>query len=233
MTTNETFASGLTVKTLLGRPLNDVEVKYAPEILYVSGTLKIPLPKPRVSIVGSRKASPNGLSHARSIAKILASKEVVIVSGLAEGIDTTAHLAAIEADSKTIAVLGTPLNKTFPAKNFTLQQEIMRHHLAISQFEIGEIVRPNNFVIRNRTMALISDATVIVEASDNSGSFHQGWEALRLGRPLFIWKSLLNRDDLPRVQKMLSYGAIELFDAEDILEFLPSSLEVEVPNALA
>ena len=109
----------------------------------------------------------------------------------------------------------------------------MRHHLAISEFEIGEIVRPNNFVIRNRTMALISDATVIVEASDNSGSFHQGWEALRLGRPLFIWKSLLNRDDLPRVQKMLSYGAIELFDAEDILEFLPSSLEVEVPNALA
>ena len=233
MTTNETFASGLTVKTLLGRPLNDVEVKNAPEILYVSGILKIPLPKPRVSIVGFRKASPNGLSDARSIAKILASKEVVIVSGLAEGIDTTAHLAAIEAGSKTIAVLGTPLNKTFPAKNSSLQQEIMRHHLAISQFEMGEPVRPNNFVTRNRTMALISDATIIVEASDNSGSLHQGWEALRLGRPLFIWKSLLNRDDLPRVHKMFSYGAIELFDAEDILEFLPSSLEVEVPNALA
>jgi DNA processing protein len=133
----------LTVEDLLGWPLNDVEQKFAPGTLYVKGSLKIPLPKPRVSIVGSRKASQNGLLDAKLIAGILASKEVVIVSGLAEGIDTSAHLAAIGAASKTIAVLGTPLNKTFPAKNFNLQQEIMRDHLAISQFKIGESIRPN------------------------------------------------------------------------------------------
>jgi DNA processing protein len=92
----------LTVEDLLGWPLNDVEQKFAPGTLYVKGSLKIPLPKPRVSIVGSRKASQNGLLDAKLIAGILASKEVVIVSGLAEGIDTSAHLAAIGAASKLL-----------------------------------------------------------------------------------------------------------------------------------
>lgn len=230
MTTSEAFASSVTVNTLLGRSLNDVEQKYAPGILYIRGTLKIPLPKPRVSIVESRKASPNGLLDARSIAEVLAAKEVIIVSGLAEGIDTSAHLATMEAGSKTITVLGTPLNKTFPAKNLNLQQEIMRDHLAISQFQIGHPTRPKDFVIRNRTMALISDATIIVEATNQSGSLHQGWEALRLGRPLFIWKSIMNKHDLVWPEKMLRYGAIELSDPEDVLESLPSSSEL--PNLL-
>jgi len=231
MATSEALASGLTVEKLLGRPLNDVELKYAPPILYVKGTLKIPLPKPRVSIVGSRKASAKGLSDASSIAKVLAAKEVVIVSGLAEGIDTAAHASAMEAGNKTVAVLGTPLNKSFPAKNFKLQQEIMRNHLAISQFETGYPTRPKDFVIRNRTMALISDATIIVEATDQSGSLHQGWEALRLGRPLFIWKSILENSDLIRPKEMLRYGAVELSDPEDVFESLPSSFEL--PNLLA
>lgn len=231
MTARETSVSGVTIKTLLGRPLNDVEQKFAPGILYIKGTLKIPLPKPRVSIVGSRKASPDGLSDAGFVAKILAAKDVVIVSGLAEGIDTSAHLAAIEIGGKTIAVLGTPLNKTYPQKNFGLQQEIMQYHLAISQFQIGKPTRPKDFVMRNRTMALISDATVIIEASNQSGSLHQGWEALRLGRPLFIWKSILKNNDLIWPEKMLSYGAMELSEPTDILESLPSSFEM--PNLLA
>lgn len=230
-TSGDTTIRGLTVKTLLGRPLNDVEEKFAPETLYVKGTMETPLPSPRVSIVGSRKASPSGLSNAKLISKTLAEKEVVIVSGLAEGIDASAHMAAIEIGGKTIAVLGTPLNKTFPAKNFNLQQEIMRDHLAISQFQFGHATKPKDFVLRNRTMALISDATIIVEASNKSGSLHQGWEALRLGRPLFIWKSILDTPRLDWPERMLRYGAIELSDPTDVLEFLPSSLEM--PNLFA
>lgn len=226
MTGRETFVSGVTVKDLLGRPLNDVEQKFAPEMLYIKGTLKIPLPKPRVSIVGSRKASPDGLSDAGFVAKILAAKDVVIVSGLAEGIDTSAHVGAMEAGGKTIAVLGTPLNKTYPKKNFGIQQEIMKNHLAISQFQIGHLTKPKDFVIRNRTMALISDATIIAEASDSSGSLHQAWEALRLGRPLFIWKSILEKSDLIRPKEMLRYGAMELSDPSDVLESIPSSFEM-------
>jgi len=216
----------ITVEGLLGRPLNDVEKKFSPTNLYVKGSIQIPLPRPRVSIVGSRKASPEGLRDSATIAKKLVKKEVVIVSGLAEGIDTAAHEATIATGGRTIAVLGTPLNKTYPLKNFKLQQEIMYNHLAISQFPIGYVTQPKDFVVRNRTMALISDATIIVEAQDTSGSLHQGWESLRLGRSLYIWKSIMNNNQVTWPQKMLQYGAMELSDPIDILESLPSSLGI-------
>ncbi|HET7336779.1 MAG TPA: DNA-processing protein DprA, partial [Candidatus Nitrosotalea sp.] len=121
---------------------------------------------------------------------------------------------------------GTPLNKVYPHKNFELQQELMDNHLVISQFSIGHPITPKDFVIRNRTMALISDATIIVEAGDTSGSLHQGWEALRLGRPLFIWKSIFNNTQLTWPEKMLQYGAMELSDPTDMFEILPSHLEI-------
>ncbi|AFU58647.1 putative SMF family protein [Candidatus Nitrososphaera gargensis Ga9.2] len=216
----------LTVEELLGRPLNDIEKKYAPKILYVKGSMRIPLPRPRVSIVGSRKASEEGLHAANRIASTLVKDGVVIVSGLAEGIDTSAHQAALESHGRTIAVIGTPLNKVFPAKNYQLQQEIMNNHLVISQFPIGHPTRPKDFVLRNRTMALISDATIIVEAGEFSGSLHQGWEALRLGRSLFIWKSILENKKLTWPRKMMQYGAMELSNPEDVLEVLPSDLQM-------
>lgn len=216
----------MSVKTLLGRALNDVETKFAPKILYVKGSMEIPLPRPRVSIIGSRKASSNGLEATQTITGTLVEKKTLIVSGLAEGIDTSAHQTAIAIGGKTIAVLGTPLNKVYPRKNFQLQQEIMRNHLAISQYPIGHPTTPKDFVLRNRTMALISDATIIVEAGDTSGSLHQGWEALRLGRPLFIWKSVLTNTQLSWPKKMLQYGAMELSDPIDMFEVLPSHLKM-------
>ena len=163
----------ITVEGLLGRSLNDVEKKISPT-MYVKGSIQIPLPRPRVSIVGFRKASPEGLRDSATIAKKLVKKEVVIVSGLAEGIDTAAHEATIATGGRTIAVLGTPMNKTYLLKNFKHQQEIMYNHLAISEFPIGYVTQPKDFVVLNRTMALISDATIIVEAQDTSGSLHQG-----------------------------------------------------------
>jgi len=213
--------STYTLEELLG-PLNDVEKKYAPKKLYGVGDLPIPLPSPRSAIIGSRKASPEGLKAAGDIARTLVRRGVVVVSGLAKGIDTSAHKTAIEEGGHTIAVLGTPLDSVYPKENFQLQDVIMRHHLAISQFPIGHPTLPRNFVIRNRTMALISDASIIVEAGDSSGSLHQGWEALRLGRPLFIWKSIMNETSLSWPKKMLEYGAMELTDPEEVLDFLPS-----------
>lgn len=222
----DTEYSSISVENLLGRPLNDIETKYAPKELYFKGSLKIPLPRPRVSIIGSRKASMNGLEDAQIITKTLLEKQTVIVSGLAEGIDTSAHETAIRSGGKTIAVLGTPLNKVYPKKNSMLQQEIMSKHLAISQFPVGHPTTPKDFVLRNRTMALISDATIIVEAGNTSGSLHQGWEAIRLGRPLFIWKAVLKNTQLSWPEEMFQYGAIELSDPMDLFEFLPSNLEM-------
>ncbi len=218
----ETQIRTLAPLDLLG-PLNDVERKYAPSTLFSVGPMEIPLPRPRVAIIGSRKASAKGLSAAAHIASVLSKRGVVVVSGLAEGIDTKAHETAIEEGGRTIAVLGTPLNCVYPKKNSQLQQEIMTNHLVISQFPIGYPIQPKNFVMRNRTMALISNASIIVEAGETSGSLHQGWEALRLGRPLFIWKSIVADSSLNWPKKMVRFGAQVLTDPKNVLEVLPSS----------
>jgi DNA processing protein len=179
-TLNGLRISAYSPEQLLG-PLNDVEKKYAPKKLYAVGDMPIPLPSPRSAIIGSREASQEGLKAARDIARTLVGNGVVVVSGLARGIDTSAHKAAIEEGGQTIAVLGTPLDQVYPKENYQLQDVIMRHHLAVSQFPVGHPTQPGNFVIRNRTMALISDASIIVEAGDSSGSLHQGWRLLGSG----------------------------------------------------
>ncbi len=218
--------SSINAVKLLGRTLNDIESKADPGTLFVQGSLKIPLPCPKVSIIGSRKASPEGITNTQKIAKILIENQVIIVSGLAEGIDTAAHVTALNMNGKTIAVIGTPLNKAYPKINYDLQQELMKRHLVVSQFPIGYPVTGKNFVIRNRTMALISDASVIVEAGETSGSKHQGWETLRMGRPLFIWESVVNDKELDWPTEMIEHGAVELSNPFDILEVLPTRFEV-------
>jgi len=215
----------LTPEKLLG-PLNDVERKYAPPEIFATGPIEIPLPRPRVAIVGSRKASATGLEVATGIAKTLSRRGVIIVSGLAEGIDTAAHEATIEEKGRTIGVVGTALDQSYPKENSKLQHEMMTNHLVISQFPIGYPTRPENFVMRNRTMALVANASIIVEAGETSGSLHQGWEALRLGRPLFIWKSILNNPSLSWPKKMMGYGALGLDDPEQVVDALPSSKRI-------
>ena len=205
----------MTPSELLGRPLNDVERKYAPKVVYVSGRIRIPLPGPRVAVIGTRNPSHEGIYAAAAITRKLVERGVIVVSGLAKGIDTIAHKTAINAGGKTIAVLGTPLNKFYPAENRPLQELIMREHMAISQYPIGHKTKRKDFVFRNRTMALISDASIIVEAGKTSGVVSQGWETLRLGRPLFLWKLLLNKN-LGWPEKMIKYGAIILNDLDEL-----------------
>jgi DNA processing protein len=207
---------------LLGRPLNEIEQKFAPSKLFLSIGRSVPLAGPRVAIVGSRKASSQGIHLTQEMASFLARRSVVIVSGLAEGVDTAAHEGAIRQGGLTVAVLGTPLDKFYPAKNGGLQKTIMRDHWAITQFPVGHPIEPKNFVIRNRTMALISDASIIVEAGETSGSLHQGWEALRLGRPLFISKQITDNASLRWPKKMMDYGAVELTEYEEVIDVLPS-----------
>lgn len=207
---------------LLG-PLNEVERKNAPKKLYAAGDVALLRNGPRVSVVGSRRASEEGIRRTRVLVKALVERHAVVVSGLAEGVDTAAHTATIELGGKTVAVLGTPLNETFPAKNRLLQAEIIAHHLAVSQFAIGYPGGKRNFPIRNRTMALLSDATVIVEAGETSGTLHQGWEALRLGRLLFFLESIAEDPNLSWPTKMIGYGAQVLTrdNLETVLENLP------------
>ena len=126
--------------------------------------------KHALAVIGARKASELGRRRARQFARQLAENGVVVVSGLADGIDTEALEAAIDAGGKVVGVIGTPLSKAYPAKNAELQEAIYRDHLLISQFPSGARVFPSNFPARNRTMAALSDASVVIEASDTSGT---------------------------------------------------------------
>lgn len=216
---SEVACSSVTPEQLLG-PLNEHERKHAPERLFIAGDLSL-AKRPRVSIVGSRQASEAGLRRTARLARELVARQVVVVSGLAAGIDRRAHEVAIAEGGSTIAVLGTPLDEASPKAHESLQLEIMTQHLAISQFPSGHQVDRSTFPQRNRTMALASDATIIVEAGSSSGTQHQGWEALRLGRPLFLLRSLVEEHAPDWADKMLDYGAIVLTETEQVLDCIP------------
>lgn len=217
-----------TVRTvdLLG-PLTAYELKHAPETLYLAGDARLLTEGRRIAVVGSRKATREGVARARAFTQALVRHGYVVVSGLAEGIDTVAHETAIAEGGKTIAVLGTPLDQAYPTKNAPLLQRIKAGHLAVSQFPEGYPYRKENFPQRNRTMALISDATVIVEATEKSGTRHQGWEALRLGRLVFLMQNVADDCDLTWPKEMIRYGAQVL-----TRESMPEILE-DIPNFTA
>ncbi|MEM4329239.1 MAG: DNA-processing protein DprA [Candidatus Caldarchaeum sp.] len=211
----------LSVEALLGRPLNSYERRFAPPKLFVAGKIPIPLKVQRVAVVGTRQPTRQAVEFTEEFVRKLVEKHVAVVSGLARGVDTTAHKTAIKHGGKTIAVLGTPLNRFYPPENRELQLTIMQEHLAISQFPPNHVTGRPDFILRNRTMALISDASIIVEASQTSGALSQGWEAIRLGRPLYIAPFVLEQKlDWPK--KMMEYGAKIFENIDDIIDLLPS-----------
>src|SRR5690606_8512690 len=159
-------------------------------VLYVAGKLDL-LTRPAVAIVGSRKASPEAQQRTRRMAKALVEHGVVVMSGLAEGIDKAAHSAALECGGDTIAVIGTPLDKAYPAAHGALQEQVYREHLLVSPFPSGTRTYPSHFPERNKVMARLSAATVIIEATDTSGTLHQAAECERAGHPLFIARSVV------------------------------------------
>jgi DNA processing protein len=213
--------------------LNEVERKNAPRHLYLAGDTSLLRQGPRVSVVGSRRASDDGLKRTRSLVRALVQRQMIVVSGLAEGVDTAAHETTLAEGGRTIAVIGTPLDDCFPTRNRALQERIVREGLVVSQFPLGAPTEKKNFPIRNRTMALLTDATVIVEAGESSGTLHQGWEALRLGRLLFLMQSVVDDTTLSWPAEMIRYGA-QVLSRENldlILDEMPSLTQVE-PVAL-
>jgi DNA protecting protein DprA len=170
--------------------------------VFYAGELDL-LDAPTVSIVGTREVSDAGWKRASQLARELAKSGMTIVSGLAKGVDTAALTSAIANGGRVAAVIGTPLDKAYPAENAELQQQIYAHHLLMTPFKEGDRVFRSNFPVRNRVMAAISDATVIIEASDTSGTLHQAAECVRLGRWLFIAKSVVDDSSLTWPAKFL------------------------------
>ncbi len=129
------------------------------------------------------------------------------MSGLALGIDTVAHATAIASGGRTIAVLGTCLGRYAVHRNRGLQDRIGQDHLLVSQFPPGGRNHKSNFPRRNKTMALLSDATLIVEAEEASGTRYQGWEAIKLGRPVLFPQPFLATSSASWPREMERYGA--------------------------
>lgn len=177
--------------------------------------------RPCVSVIGTRKVSEDGARRARKVARDLVQHGIVVISGLAEGVDTEAMTSAIASGGRVIGVIGTPLDKAYPASNAELQETVYRDHLLISQFAIGERTWPANFPRRNRLMAVLSNATVIVEASDTSGTLHQAYECQRLKRWLFIMKSVAEDPNLKWTKSFLGQPKTAVLErVEDILSAL-------------
>lgn len=182
-------AKSIELEPLILRTGRTIQEKVPAEEVHYAGDIDL-LRNKAVSIVGTREVSEEGARRAARLARELTSAGVVVVSGLAKGVDTAALSSALDVGGRTAAVIGTPLQKAYPIENAGLQMEIAERHLLLSPFAEGEAVFRGNFPKRNKVMALLSDATVIVEASDTSGTLHQAAECVKQGRWLFILKSV-------------------------------------------
>lgn len=204
------------------KKLNDSE-RPTP-ILYYRGDIGL-IESKSVSVVGSRKASRDGLSRAFKIARELIQHNVTIVTGLAKGIDTAATEAAIEFHGRTIGVIGTPITEYYPKENRDIQDYVAREHLLISQVPFYKhSIQPFRtkryyFPERNELMAAVSDATIIVEASDTSGTLTQARACIHQKRPLFIMRSCLENKSITWPKKYIDKEGVFILDSvEQVLE---------------
>ena len=155
-----------------------------PPVLFHRGTLVSD--DVAMSVVGSRNASPRGITAARAIAAALVELGVSVVSGLAKGIDTAAHTAALEAGGRAVAVVGTGITRYYPAENRALQDRIAAEGLLLSQFWPDAGPTKHGFPMRNTVMSGYGQATIVVEAGEHSGARIQARRAIAHGRPVIL-----------------------------------------------
>ena len=186
-----------------------------PPALWYRGALDS-LDRPAVALVGSRAASPAALETAARLAEDLASRGLVVVSGLARGVDSAAHRGALAA-GQTIAVLGSGLDRVYPAEHGGLAEEIARRGLVVSEFPPGAPPLAFHFPMRNRLISALSRAVVVIEASDRSGSLITAACALEQGREVMaVPGSVLNGRNRGG-HALIRDGAAIVETADDIL----------------
>jgi DNA processing protein len=160
--------------------------------LHLAGDTSL-LSENAVAIVGSRKALPTALGQAAALAVALVERGLVVISGLAAGVDSAAHHAAIRVGGRTIAVIGTSLEVAYPSSNASLQERIAQDHLLVSPFTRGTVTAPWHFPVRDRVIARLALATVLVEADEKSGTRYVVQECIRQGKVVFARSGLLER----------------------------------------
>lgn len=166
-------------------------------VIYYQGNISL-LDKKTIAVVGTRepKQTSQFLLESDNIIKRLTNKEYAIISGLAGGCDKIAHQKTILNKGKTIAVLGTPLNKYYPKENKLLQQILSKDHLLISQYPIGIKTWPQHFIFRDKTISALSkEGVVIMQAGDKSGALYALKESLKEEKQIYVLKNNLNLEN--------------------------------------
>lgn len=200
------------------------EIPKPPEILYARGNANFSAEfweRPHVAIVGTRKATPYGLKAARELSRDLAARGIVIVSGLALGIDAAAHRGALEANGVTLAVLGSGVNQIYPRINVPLARELMERGGAIlSEFPPEMLPEKWTFPQRNRIVAGLAAATIVIEAPEKSGSLITAYLALDFNREVGAVPGEITSVNSTGTNAIIRRGGALIRNADDALELL-------------
>ena len=196
-----------------------LETADPPLLLYVQGDVAR-LALPSVAIVGSRNATPQGVANAHAFASALSGHGFVVVSGLALGIDAAAHEGGLTGAAGSIAVVGTGLDRVYPARHRDLAHRIAAHGALVSEFSPGTPPLPDNFPRRNRIIAGLSLGTLVVEAAVQSGSLITARLASEAGREVFAMPGSIHAPQSKGCHALLKQGAKLVESAQDILEEL-------------
>jgi len=210
----------VTILTSLGEhyPKALGQLSLAPPVLYLRGRLESLEPTRAIAIVGSRKMDAYGRECAKYFAGELASAGLMIVSGFAIGIDSLAHDCALEAGGMTLAVLGCGLDIDYPSGSRARAAGIAKNGALITEFPLGCQPRPFNFPIRNRLIAALADATLVIQAKKRSGSLITAHHALDLGRDIFAIPGRIFDELAMGTNELIADGALPALCVQDILE---------------
>ena len=191
-----------------------------PTLLFTQGNLEL-LARPAVAIVGSRDHSPYGAEVATMISREAARAGLVVVSGMARGLDAVAHTATLEADGGTIGVLGNGLGVIYPAANRALYERVSATGLLLTEFPPGERPRVGSFPRRNRLISALGRVTVVIEAAAGSGTLITVEAALEQGREVMAVPGAITSPTSVGTNRLIRDGATPLLEVEDLLQLYP------------
>ena len=198
-----------------------------PLVLYVRGDVKV-LSRYALAIVGTRRPTAYGSQVAQRLAHDLAQRQLVIVSGLARGIDSAAHRGALEAAGKTVAVLGSGIDVIYPRENKRLAEQVTECGALISEFPPGTSPAPENFPIRNRTISGLALGVVVVEAAEYSGSLITARLALEQNREVFAVPGNITSAQSFGPNHLIKQGAKLVDEWMDVIEEFPAEIRMQL-----
>ncbi|MFM2407863.1 MAG: processing protein DprA [Pseudomonadota bacterium] len=200
-----------------------------PFLLYAKGNLAL-LNQAAIAVVGSRYATPQGANNATAFAKMLSASGLCVISGLAHGIDAAAHQGGLAGRGSSIAVVGTGLDKVYPAANRGLAHELAQHGLLISEFALATPPLAGNFPRRNRIISGMSLGCLVVEASLQSGSLITARLAMEQGRDVFAIPGSIHSPQSKGCHALIKQGAKLVESAQDVLEELSGRIPSLAPS---